>query len=88
MEQALAATNGAVEILMRKYTMMLYVLALVLAFALYVYFFPTSVDFFANPTPKEKKQEPSVQATGLRDDKVRAEPPENDPHANHTPVHE
>ena len=35
--------------LMRNYYMWLITLSLTLAFALYVYFYPTSIDFFENP---------------------------------------
>jgi len=81
MEKISDLTQATMAALMRDYFLWIGILVLILAFALYVYFFPKSIDFFANP-------EPSVQDTGLRDKKVRAEPPVNDPHTQHTPVHE
>ena len=80
MDKISELTQATFAALMRDYFLWIGILSLILAFALYVYFFPKSIDFFANP-------EPSVQATGLRDKRVRSEPPVDDPHAYHTPVH-
>ena len=80
MDKVSEITQATFAALMRDYYLWIGILTLVLAFALYVYFFPKSIDFFANP-------ELSVQATGLRDKKVRSEPPLDDPHVNHVPVH-
>jgi hypothetical protein len=52
------------------------VLTLVLAFALYVYFFPSAIDFFENPKVENA------------DPRRRSEPPKDDPHSHHIPVHE
>ena len=73
-------TQATIAALMRDYFLWIGIFTLILAFALYVYFFPKSIDFFTNP-------DVSVQATGLRDNKVRSEPPVDDPHTNHVPVH-
>jgi len=67
MDKLSEVTQATIAALMRDYFLWIGVLTLVLVFALYVYFFPKSIDFFANP-------EPSVQDTGLRDKKVRSEP--------------
>ena len=80
MDKFSEVTQATITALMRDYYLWIGIFTLVLAFALYVYFFPKSIDFFTNPTP-------SVQATGLRDKKVRSEPPLDDPHVNHVPVH-
>jgi len=69
-----AATHAA---LMRDYYLWLAILAIVLAFAIYVKLFPQSIDFFDNPDANSKKRVTP-----------RVEPPEDDPHVNHTPVHE
>ncbi len=64
-----AATYAA---LMRDYYLWIGVLTLILAFALYVYFFPTSVDFFENP-----KKQVNMQAELNRQEPVitpKAEP--------------
>jgi hypothetical protein len=49
----------------KNYIVVFAVLVLILLFALYVYFFPQSIDFFTNPE----------QETGLKDKRVRVEPP-------------
>ena len=47
--------SAAYASLMRNYYLWLITLALTLAFALYVYFFPTSIDFFTNPESADKR---------------------------------
>jgi hypothetical protein len=49
------SVSAAYTSLMRNYYLMLIMLVLTLVFALYVYFFPTSIDFFANPEPADKR---------------------------------
>lgn len=81
MEKVSELTQATIAALVRDYYLWIGILVLILAFALYIYFFPKSIDFFANP-------EPINQETGLRDKRLRSEPSENDPHAHHEPVHE
>jgi len=78
MEKISELTQATFAALMRDYYLWIGVLSIVLAFALYVYFFPTSIDFFANPENNDS----------VREKRVRAEPPQDDPHTQHTPVHE
>ena len=65
--------QNTLDALMRDYLLWVGILVLVLSFALYVYFFPKSIDFFANPEAK------AVDDLGLRDKKVRSEPPLDQP---------
>lgn len=83
MERVSELAQAAYATLVRDYLLLVGLLVLVLAFALYVYFFPKSVDFFANPPAPNPFQE-----TGLRDKRLRSEPSEDDPHLHHTPIHE
>ena len=55
---------------MRDYYLWIAILTIVLVFALYVYFFPQSIDFFENP------ESPSMKASKER---LRSEPPEDQP---------
>lgn len=82
-ESVSRSAQTAYDMMLQNYILIIILLLLILAFALYVYFFPKSVDFFANPEPKNIFQE-----TGLRDKRLRSEPSENDPHLHHTPIHE
>ena len=43
-------TQKTVEALLRDYFLWLGIFVLILVFALYVYLFPKSIDFFDNPT--------------------------------------
>jgi len=85
MDNITNVAQGTIAALMRDYYLWLGVLTLVLAFALYVYFFPTaniwasggrtrSIDFFENPKEEDPRR--------------RSESPKDDPHSKHTPVHE
>ena len=49
MEKVTDLASATYAALMRDYYLWIGVLTLILAFALYVYFFPTSIDFFENP---------------------------------------
>ena len=75
MDQFSELTQATFSALMRNYFLWIAILSLILAFALYLYFFPKAIDFFANPEPL------------VRDKRLRSEPPENDPHIHHTPIH-
>jgi hypothetical protein len=83
MEAISESAQAAYAMMVQNYILIVSILTLILAFAVYVYLFPKSVDFFANPEPKNIFQE-----TGLRDKRLRSEPSENDPHLHHTPIHE
>ena len=52
MDKLSELTQATVDALTRNYLLMLGILILVLMFALYIYFFPKSVDFFENPKEK------------------------------------
>ena len=52
MDKLSELTQATVDALTRNYLLLLGVLTLVLVFALYLYFFPKSVDFFENPNEK------------------------------------
>lgn len=83
-ESVSQTAQAAYAVLVRDYLLWIGILVLILVFALYVYFFPKSVDFFTNPSETKNP----FQETGLRDKRLRSEPSENDPHAHHTPIHE
>jgi len=82
-ESVSQTAQSAYAMMIQNYILIVSLLALILVFAVYVYLFPKSVDFFANPEPKNPFQE-----TGLRDKRLRSEPAEDDPHLHHTPIHE
>jgi len=83
MEAITESAQAAYAMMVHNYILIVSLLALILVFTIYVYLFPKSVDFFANPEPKNPFQE-----TGLRDKRLRSEPAEDDPHLHHTPIHE
>ena len=75
MDRLSEISDATIAALMRDFYLWIGIFVLVLAFALYVYFAPQSIDFFTNPGPKpdQKKEVNHIQ--------VRSEPPENDPPA-------
>lgn len=75
MDRLSEISDATIAALMRDFYLWIGIFVLVLAFALYVYFAPQSIDFFTNPErkPDTKKEVNHIQ--------VRSEPPENDPHA-------
>jgi len=79
MDRIAELASSTVAALMRDYFLWIGILSLVLAFALYIYFFPTSVDFFANPEPN------IFQQTGLKDKRLRSEPADDDIHSHNEP---
>lgn len=54
MESVTNAVSYARNQLMMQYTEWLWLYILILAFGLYVYLFPTSIDFFTNPRKTNK----------------------------------
>jgi len=65
-------TSATLEALMRDYYLWVAILTIVLVFALYVYFFPQSIDFFDNPDPESASMKASKE-------RLRSEPPEDQP---------
>jgi hypothetical protein len=65
-------TAATLEALVRDYYLWIAILTIVLVFALYVYFFPQSIDFFENPDPESASMKASRE-------RLRSEPPEDQP---------
>ena len=76
MDRLSEISGATLAALMRDYYLWIGLLVLVLAFALYVYFAPQSIDFFTNPDPSSDAKKKAVNHI-----QVRSEPPEDDPHA-------
>ena len=74
MENITDLATATYAALIRDYYLWLGILSLVLAFALYVYFFPTSIDFF---TGSQGPAKPKTNAAPAEID-IRSEPDESD----------
>lgn len=64
MEQLTETTRRAVEILIRDWVLWVAILAVVLAFALYIYFNPRSLEFFTGtkaPSPSPDQKQPTEE---------------------------
>jgi len=72
MDAVTELANSTIEALTRDYYLWVAIFAIVLAFGLYVYFFPKSIDFFENPDPTSASMKASRE-------RVRSEPPEDQP---------
>jgi hypothetical protein len=72
MDAVTELATATVEALTRDYYLWIAIFAIVLAFGLYVYFFPKSIDFFENPDPESASMKASRE-------RVRSEPPEDQP---------
>jgi hypothetical protein len=72
MENITELATATYAALIRDYYLWIGILSLVLAFALYVYFFPTSIDFFTGSQPSKPK------STELPEIDIRSEPVESD----------
>ena len=81
MEKVTELASATFAALMRDYYLWIGVLSLVLAFALYVYFFPTSVDFFtgtqAPAKPKSKEAEIERRSEPVDSGATTVDPPTN-----------
>ena len=55
MDKLSELTQATVDALFRDYMLWVCIASLALAFALYVYFFPQSIDFFENPPTDDEK---------------------------------
>lgn len=62
MERISEITDATIAALMRDYFLWIGLLVLILAFTLYVYFTPQSIDFFTNPEPKKKPADVNVRS--------------------------
>ena len=63
MDKISEITQATIAALMRDYYLWMSILMIILAFALYLYFFPNAIDFFDNPK------------SSWGDDRLRSEPP-------------
>jgi hypothetical protein len=61
MERLSEASAAVVSTIVQYYIAFFVLVIVILAFALYVYFFPKSIDFFANPEDRRLRSEPPIQ---------------------------
>ena len=57
MESVTTALSGAKDLLLENYMLWAGLFVIILAFGVYVYLTPSSVDFFKNPKSTEQKHE-------------------------------
>jgi hypothetical protein len=74
MESVTTALSGAKDLLLENYMLWAGLFAIILAFGVYVYLTPSSVDFFKNPKSMEQKHEPTqIPPPELEEDEERRE---------------
>jgi len=74
MESVTTALSGAKDLLLENYMLWAGLFAIILAFGVYVYLTPSSVDFFNNPKSTEQKHEAEQnQPHKLEEDEERRE---------------
>ena len=81
MEKFTELASDTIAALMRDYFLWIGILSLILAFALYVYFFPTSIDFFtgtqAPAKPKSREAEIERRSEPVDSGAATVDPPTN-----------